>query len=145
MDNPLVKVLFALLFATSMFTSGCLSTTTLDYRYEVEDEAKNSNTNGTTDVLFTMTLVDADEAMPMADLLVTIDMDEDGKVPCRSETTSDCTLTQSGDDDDLWELDEVISVVETGLDICKANCILRFTVTGHEDAEIVGPTILHIS
>ncbi|HIO94033.1 MAG TPA: hypothetical protein EYN46_01560 [Candidatus Poseidoniales archaeon] len=145
MDSPLAKELFALLLATSMFTSGCLSTTTLDYRYEVEDEAINSNTNGTTDVLFTMTLVDADEAMPMADLLVTIDMDEDGKVPCRSGSASNCTLSQSGADDDLWELDEVISVVETGLDICKANCILRFSVTGPEDAEIVGPTILHIS
>ncbi len=145
MDNTLVKVLFSLFLASSMFTSGCVSTSSTDYRYEVDDNEKSSNTDGTTDVLFTMTLVDADEAMPIEDLLVIVDMDEDGKVSCNSETTSDCTLTQSGDDDDLWELDEVISVVETGLDICKANCILRFSVTGPEGKKIVGPTILHIS
>ena len=145
MDNTLVNVLLSLFIATSMFTSGCVSTSSTDYRYEVDDNDKSSNTDGTTDVLFTMTLVDADEAMPIEDLLVIVDMDEDGKVSCNSETTSDCTLTQSGDDDDLWELDEVISVVETGLDICNANCILGFSVTGPEGKEMVGPTILHIS
>ena len=145
MENTLVKVLFSLFLAASMFTSGCVGTTSTDYRYEVADDDKASNTDGTTDVLFTMTLVQADEAMAIEDLLVIVDMDEDGKVSCHSETTNDCTLTQSGDDDDLWELDEVISVVETGLDICKANCILGFSVSGPEDSKISGPTILHIS
>ena len=145
MDNTLAKVLFTLLLATSMFTSGCVSTTSTDYRYDVEDSAKSSNTDGTTDVLFTMTLVSAEQAMAISDLLVTINPNEDGTVKCRIDSTTDCTLTQSGTDAEVWEIGESISVVEAGLDICEATCILDFSVTGPEGTKIVGPTILHIS
>jgi hypothetical protein len=145
MDNTLAKVLFTLLLATSMFTSGCISTTSTDYRYEVEDSAKSSNTDGTTDVLFTMTLVSGEQAMAISDLLVTINPHEEGTVKCRIDSTTDCTLTQSGTDAEVWEIGENISVVEAGLDICKATCIIDFSVTGPKDTKTVGPTILHIS
>ena len=145
MDNTLVNVLLSLFIATSMFTSGCVSTTSTDYRYEVEDNEKSSNSDGTTDVLFTMTLVSARQDMAISDLLVTINPNEEGTVKCRIDSTTDCTLTQSGTDAEVWEIGENISVVEAGLDICKATCILDFSVTGPEDTKIVGPTILHIS
>ena len=48
-----------------------------------------------------------------------------------------CTIIESGDKTDLWEIDENIEIFENDFDICDSYCVITITIT-YEDVEVKG-------
>ena len=132
----------SLLLVFSFSTSGCLETTE-DYYYSVTDPESNSNSEEDSDVLFTLTLDSGEADMDISDLVVIIEPNEAAHTCVASGTGGNCIMVQSGSDDSLWEIGEVLSITENGVDICSQHCILYFSVEGPEGFKVVGATILN--
>ena len=126
----------------SFSTSGCFGSTD-EFYYSVDDPVDNSNSIGTSDVLFTLTLDnDGGADMEISDLVVIIE--QSGPQNCAtSGTEGSCLVVQSGSDDSLWEIGETLNITENGVDICSQHCMLAFSVDGPDGAKVMGPTILN--
>lgn len=130
----------------SLSTSGCMSEQEKFY-YSLDDGDKETNSEQTADVLFTLTLEDKGGfEMDISELMIVITHDASTYHCSTSGTEGDCSVLQtSGADNSSWELGETLHVAENGVNICSHNCILSFTISGPEDSEVVGPTILNSS
>ena len=135
-------LMLCLLLVFSFSTSGCFSTNEA-YYYSVTDPEDGSNSIETSDVLFALTLDSGGADMDISDLVVIIEPNGASHTCVTSGTGGNCTVVQSGSDDSLWEIGEVLNITENGVDICSQHCILYFSVDGPEDFKVTGPTILN--
>tara|TARA_B100000767_G_C19738077_1_gene524839 strand:- start:93 stop:488 length:396 start_codon:yes stop_codon:yes gene_type:complete len=126
----------------SLSTPGCFDAKE-EFYYSVDDLHDESNTIGTSDILFSLTLNDDGGIdMDISDLVVTVE--RSGTHVCSSSSNdANCTIVQTGSDDSLWEIGEILNITENGVNICSRHCIISFIVEGPEDAKIVGPTLLN--
>jgi len=133
-----------LVLAVSFSTPGCFEEKK-EYYYSVNDSENSTNSDSTSDVLFTITLGDqGGEDMDFSDLVVIIERFSVSHKCSTTGTTGNCTVVQfPGSDDSSWEIGETLNIAENGIDICSQHCILAFSVSGPEDAKVVGPTILN--
>ena len=128
----------------SISSPGCFSEKE-EFYYSVDDPEDGTNSDSTSDVLFSITLDDQGGMdMDFSDLVVIIERDSGSHTCATTGTTGNCSVVQpSGSDDSTWEIGETLNITENGVDICSQHCILAFIVSGPEDAKIVGPTILN--
>ena len=126
----------------SLTTPGCFEADE-EFYYSVDDLHDESNTIGTSDILFSLTLKDNGGIdMDISDLVVTVE--RSGTHVCSSSNNdANCTIVQSGSDDSLWEVGETLNITENGINICSRHCIISLIVEGPEDAKVVGATILN--
>lgn len=136
------SLVLCVILVISFSTSGCFGSTD-EFYYSVDDPVDNSNSIGTSDVLFTLTLDnDGGVDMEISDLVVIIE--QSGPQTCAtSGTEGSCLVVQSGSDDSLWEIGETLNITENGVDICSQHCMLAFSVDGPDGAKVMGPTILN--
>ena len=136
------SLVLCVILVISFSTSGCFGSTD-EFYYSVDDLVDNSNSIGTSDVLFTLTLDnDGGVDMEISDLVVIIE--KSGPQTCAtSGTEGSCLVVQSGSDDSLWEIGETLNITENGVDICSRHCMLAFSVDGPDGAKVMGPTILN--
>lgn len=134
--------MLCLLLVFSFSTSGCFETNE-PYYYSVTDLEENSNSIETSDVLFTMTLNSGEADMDISGLVIIIEPNDGSHTCVTSGTGGSCLIVQSGLDNSLWEIGEVLNITENGVDICSNHCILYFSVDGPEGVKIVGPTIMN--
>jgi len=136
--------MLSLIVIFSFLTSGCISEKG-EYYYSIEDPEEGTNSDGTSDVLFTITLDDRGGMdMDFSELVVIIKQDSVSHNCATTGTTGNCTVVQtSGADESQWEIGEILSITENGVDICSQHCIITLSVSGPEDAKIVGPTVLN--
>lgn len=136
--------MLSLIVIFSFSTSGCISEKG-EYHYSIDDPEEGTNSDGTSDVLLTITLEDNGGIdMDFSELVVIIKQDSVSHNCATTGTTGNCTVVQtSGADDSQWEIGEILSITENGVDICSQHCIITLSVSGPEDAKIVGPTILN--
>ena len=152
MRHPLRKTMsrdwfmFFLVVLFSLSTSGCISEQQ-KFHYSIDDSDKESNSELTNDVLFTLTLEEKGGArMDISELKIVLTQDTNAYPCSASGDEGDCSILQPfGTDNSSWEIGETLSVAENGVDICSQNCILTFTISGPEGSKIVGPTILNTS
>ena len=133
-----------LILAFSFSTPGCFDEKE-EFYYSVDDPEDGTNSDSTSDVLFSITLDDQGGMdMDFSDLVVIIERDSGSHNCATTGTTGNCSVVQPLDSDDsIWEIGETLNITENGVDICSQHCILAFIVSGPEDAKIVGPTILN--
>ena len=138
--------MLSLIVIFSFSTSGCISEEE-EYYYSIDDSEAGTNSDGTSDVLFTITLEDIGGIdMDFSELAIIIKQDSVSHNCATIGTTGNCTVVQtSGVDESQWEIGEILSITENGVNICSQNCIITLSVSGPEDSEIVGPTILNTS
>ena len=136
------SLVLCVILVISFSTSGCFGSTD-EFYYSVDDPVDNSNSIGTSDVLFTLTLDnDGGVDMEISDLVVIIE--QSGPQTCATAgTEGSCLVVQSGSDDSLWEIGETLNITENGVDICSQHCMLAFSVDGPDGAKVMGPTILN--
>ena len=137
-------LVLSIILVFSVSSPGCFSENE-EYYYSVSDPQDGSNSDGTSDALFAITLDNQGGIdMDFSDLVVIIERDSGSHKCATTGTTGNCTVIQaSGSDDSLWEIGEILIISENDVDICSQHCILAFTVSGPEDAKIVGQTILN--
>ena len=141
-----VGFVLTLVLLFTLSTSGCISEQEKFY-YSLEDAGEDTNSEATSDVLFTLTLNDKGGAeMVISELKIVITQDSSTYNCSTTGTDGDCSVVQTfGKDNSSWEIGETLSVTENGVDICSQNCILSFTISGPEGSKMVGPTILNTS
>lgn len=54
-----------------------------------------------------------------------------------------CTIIESGNKTDLWEINENIAIFENDFDICDSYCVLTITIT-YEDIEVMGTSKIQL-
>ena len=54
-----------------------------------------------------------------------------------------CTIIESGDKTDLWEINENIAIFENDFDICDSYCFITITIT-YEDVEVKGTSKIQL-
>ena len=137
-------LMLSLIVIFSFSTSGCISEKE-EYYYSIDDPEVGTNSDGTSDVLFTITLDDDGGIdMDFSELVIIVKQDSVSHNCATTGTTGNCTVVQtSGADKSQWEIGEILSITENGVDICSQHCIITLSVSGPEDARIVGPTILN--
>ena len=136
--------MLSLIVIFSFSTSGCISEKE-EYHYSIDDPGMDTNSDGSSDILFTITLEDNGGInMDFSELVIIIKQDSVSHICATTGTTGNCTVVQtSGADKSQWEIGEILSITENGVDICSQHCIITLIVSGPEDVEIVGPTILN--
>ena len=53
----------------------------------------------------------------------------DNTYDCSTGDYEECSISQGGYDDALWEIDEIITLSENGVNICSSTCTLGMYVT----------------
>jgi hypothetical protein len=134
-----------LILGFTFSTSGCLGTSEVRYTYSIEDSMDNSNSDETSDLLFTLTL-NSGMDMAISELDIIVKQGGISHVCATSGGEGNCTIVQLFDSDEsLWEIGETLMINENGVDICSNDCIITLAISGPKDAKIIGPTIISTS
>ncbi len=117
-------LVLSIILVFSVSSPGCFSENE-EYYYSVSDPQDGSNSDGTSDALFAITLDNQGGIdMDFSDLVVIIERDSGSHKCATTGTTGNCTVIQaSGSDDSLWEIGEILIISENDVNICSQHCI----------------------
>jgi flagellin-like protein len=87
------------------------------YQYRASNHNDNPGA-GTADALMVLEFMQAPADLNWANIDVQITGDDGVPHTCKTDGSTDCTITQYGSDDTFWEKSEVLHLSENGEDLC---------------------------
>ena len=98
------------------------------YQYSATDHSADVSA-ATDDKLFVLEFSRAPADLNWANLDVQVIGADGNPTSCPTGTDGDCTLTQFGSDDTMWEKSEIIHVTENGADMCSDTCTFEVKIS----------------
>jgi flagellin-like protein len=110
------------------------------------EDASDAISDQTDDTLLKLRWIDANDALNWAFVTLKLEVG-DNAYDCSVQTGEDCSITQDGSDDGVWETNEFIQLHEAGTEICGlagVSCTINIYIQ-YDGSTVVGTQTVALS